>query len=279
MYVYGKAEFIVFLKLIKLLVKKTEKKKSFINFNTDDFGELAEDIAEHFKLRSYPIAPNTLRDYSYICDSKRKKKFRVREDKLDILCKYVNNETWSVFVSTRIKAPTEKLDNSFYQSNNIFLLIDSKKSEMQNIIKFWEGELQQDPSSNESRFNIGVCLLYAKHFNRARLFFEKCIEIESQNKLFYLFKSLSLLNGERPYRHKKNDMDNILVVLQHAMQLDPKNSFIVDLLHLIQRDFYLRIGYNIVEEPPLKAPQKPAWLIFLSQCSGISIQELKIILL
>lgn len=290
--VTGKKNKKVFLKLMEFVIKKgntiKEKEeleiiKPFIRFTASDSKILLKRVATELNTENeYPFSPNTLRDYAYMCnpDNLKYSDFKVSNKNLELLCLFIEETSWKRFASKYIPEIEIELKESFYQSdmNLIFQYIQNKRIELSKMIQKWEKSLREKPNPPELNFNLGICYLSNNFYQKAIFQFDYCTEIESLNAIHYVFKSLSLLNGIRPYRHKKKSIDKILQTLDYAAVLDPENSYCSDISYLIYKDFHLRIGYDIEEKSAPNTERQDSWLTFLSHCSGISSKELNIIL-
>ncbi len=279
MNITGEANLEVFLELIQLVIQKSGIQKPFNKFKGDEQRSLANKIKVYFNLGDkdpYPIAATTIRDYKYMCDPNNwKYPFSITEGKLDILCKYTDQNSWYHFAKKRTNKVTAKFTDSFYRSDDIFSLIYSKTPEIDHIIAHGEKILKQDNDYVEALFNVGVCLLFKSHFKKAATLFNRCSELESLNSRFYFFKSLSLLEGKRPYRHKKIIIDNIIDHLNKSIHLNPENTTYSELLYLIHQDFHQRIGYSYHRIQLVKRPPQLEWLLFLEICTGIPYKEIE----
>jgi len=281
----------VFLKLIKLVIQKSnalkapdelEIKKPFIKLNGKELQTLLARIAKGLNRENDPpLGWTTLRDYAFRCDPNKTKYpvFKASEKNLEFLCEFIGENSWRGFASKHNPRIRLEFEESFYTSEAIFSLIHAKRDQFPRIIPSCEKSLIEAPHSPEVNFNLGVCFLATCHYKKAQTFFDNCIQKESQNTDHYLFKALSLLGGMRPFRHKKISIDNILETIHFAMILNRENPFLLDIDYLIYKDFHTRIGYNIKEKKTSEISRNGDWLLFLSQCSGMTMQELKTILL
>ncbi len=282
MNITGETNLEVFLELIQLVIRESGIPKPLNEFRSNEQVALANKIKALLNPKGdiYPISANTIRDYRFMCDPNNwKYPFSASEGKLDMLCQYIGEVSWKRFVSNRIEGVTAEFYDSFYRSDNIFSLIYEKASEINNMIIQGEKLLKQNNNSVEILFNVGVSLLFKSHFKKAETLFNRCSDLESHNSKFYFFKSLSLLDGKRPYRHKKIKIDGIIDHLNKSIQFNDENtSYYSQLLHLIHQDFHQRIGYSYHRVRLIKQPSQLEWLRFLEICTGIPYKEIENIL-
>ncbi|WP_394747114.1 hypothetical protein [Spongiimicrobium salis] len=271
----------IFLKLMKLVVEVSGIEKPFEQFRGKEQSNLSKRI--HKKLRPNdefpPISANAIRDYRLRCfGANRTEPFFIASEKLDILCSYIiedypNYTTWSDFLENHGGEPKSNLGKSFYTASNIFELIQQKtNSDDSDTISRCENALHLNKNSAELNFNLGIYLLDLHHYKRANVFFKKCAFLESQNPEPYFFRALCLLEGKRPFRHKKALIDQLIRILEFAIRLQPENPIYQDFLYVIYTDFHKRIGFSLhgnrIVKPIYDRPVE--WMAFLSKCSGLS---------
>ncbi|NMH87982.1 hypothetical protein [Flavivirga algicola] len=279
MNVTGETNLEVFLELIQLVIKKSGIRKPLNEFKGHEQNTLADKIKSILNPNGdiYPISANAIRDYRFMSDPDNwKYPFSVSEGKLDVLCQYIEEVSWKRFVSDRIDGVIADFNDSFYRSDNIFPLIYEKASEINNMIIQGEKLLKQNNNSVEILFNIGVGLLFKGYFKKAENLFNKCCDLESHNSKLHFFKSLSLLDGKRPFRHKKIRIDGIIEHLNKSIQFNSEGiTYYSELLHLIYQDFHQRIGYSYQRIRLTKHSPQLEWLQFLEICTGIPYKEIE----
>lgn len=275
----GSENLILFNKLMKLVIKKSEINKPFLEFSGQQFELLSKKIALYYNKMpdiERPIAKNTFRDYRFMCDPNNLKyTFSISQNKLDLLCRYVDENTWKDFAENRSIYNRKDGQLSFYTTNNIFNLIHDEPLAVNTIMsqnpKF---KIDNTKNSIQLLFDHGVCNLYNKSFRKAFTLFDSCCHLDSYNAKHYFFKSLCMLENKRPSRHRKTEIDNILKTLNFAIKFDPTNTVYEDFLIVIYKDFHEQLGYSYDFPKNRKVSIQENWIRFLEHCTDIPYREL-----
>lgn len=110
--------------------------------------------------------------------------------------------------------------------------------------------------------SLGMCFLKLKDFKRALQVFEKIIDTDFSNADAYLYASVALLEGKKPFTTLRPTIDKILQYLEAANSIKP--SALYTYFHAyIKLDYFQRKFFNV----------PPPFAVVMAQANQMGISE------
>lgn len=119
-------------------------------------------------------------------------------------------------------------------------------SQIQKYIKYYKQMIQTSPDDDKGHLGLGICYLQLSMFPLAEKALEKAIEIAPENSSAYYYQCLAKIAGQKIRSLSFDMVEQILMYLNTAINLEPDNPVYLLLMMIIKHDFYVQ---NALKQP------------------------------
>lgn len=273
--VRGEDPFRVFKMLMDEAGKKSSLKTSISKMTDPQRKTFVEELEKGGRF----MRPNTLRDYRFKYEERKDYvPFSAQGERLSVLTDFINEGSWEAYYKKHGKGEKAPPPWSCYASAHPFELILDAKERLKNLATEKVKHLQIKDDDASLLHDLAVCYLGMGYPVRAIPLLSKSAEISPFHAFTHFWRAIALLGGKQPFRHSWHAIEEMLHHLSLAEDLQTTPSF-QHVRRLIYLDFHDRIGYERPEAPKPEVAPEEGLLWILGQCSLLTIDELKTILL
>lgn len=125
----------------------------------------------------------------------------------------------------------------------------------------YKKDLLENPDDTDTNYSIGICFLKLKLYDKALSAFEKAMVDNFDNSEVFLYSSICLLQGKKPFLHQRPTINRIVEFMEAAIMIEPKGIYYY---------FLAYIKYDYFERKFLNTKQNYKECMELAKQSGLS---------
>ena len=103
----------------------------------------------------------------------------------------------------------------------------------------YKSALAQNPDNASLNTSIAMCYLKLKLYDKALTAFEKAIEDNFDNSEVYFYAAISLLKGDKPFLHTRDEIQKVLDYLNAAVAIEDRGIYYY-LMAFVKKDYFER---------------------------------------
>lgn len=147
---------------------------------------------------------------------------------------------------------------------SISYLSNYDNSQIQKYIKYYKELIQNNPDDDKGYLGLGLCYLQLSMFPLSQKNLAKAMELAPENASVYYYYSLSLIAGQRIRSLSFDTVENLVMYLNTAINMEQNNGLFLFLMMLIKHDFYILNG--------LREPE-PTYKTLFQNLNGVKIDD------